>query len=360
LPATLRDRVAAMTGDKLEDVRLHNDTAAHTAASLMGARAFTVGRDIYFAAGEFQPSSRAGLALVAHEAAHTIQQKNATRPAMDSLPVGAQGDAHEHEAEHFAAAVCGDATPASLSIAPTLSVARVQRAISFSSGNHAVAKNTMGVTETAAGFQIQPNATPLFNWTADVTIRGNAGDVFGDWDVGPHQVVRHLYNNVYWGSGANQGHRLLQVSPVPIRDATAAGNTWYHDPLAAAGYAASGDVLNTGLNDSPQTGVHPWANPVPGKAGNSGYFNYGAAFVAYISARHIPTGTGAAAFRAINSRYWNVSITGTFDAAQPLGTRVAASGGTVSNGGAIDGGSSEFPSMHGGDIANNRFTTTDS
>jgi len=78
--------------------------------------------------------------------------------------------------------------------------------------------------------------------------------------------------------------------------------------LAANGYAASGDVLNTGLNDSPGTLVHPWDNPVPGKTGNSGYLNYGAAFVAYISARHIPTGTGAAAFRAVNCRYWNVSF----------------------------------------------------
>jgi hypothetical protein len=83
------------------------------------------------------------------------------------------------------------------------------------------------------------------------------------------------------------------------------------------------------------------------------------AFVAYISARDTTLGTGAAAFTALNCVYWNSSISGRFDASNALGSRVTASGGNVNRGGIISGGSGEFPSMHGGAIANNSFTTTD-
>jgi hypothetical protein len=141
-------------------------------------------------------------------------------------------------------------------------------------------------------------------------------------------------------------------------DATAVGNTWYHDALARA-FAACGDTQNTGLNDSPQSMLHPWANPIPGRGGTRGWFNYGVAFVAYISARDTTRGTGAAAFRAIANVYWNTSVNGTFDATQPVGARVAASGGTLNRSGVIEGGSGEFPSMHGGAIANTSVTVTD-
>lgn len=41
----------------------------------LGAAAFTYGNDIYFNEGRWQPSSPAGSALLAHELAHTVQQK---------------------------------------------------------------------------------------------------------------------------------------------------------------------------------------------------------------------------------------------------------------------------------------------
>jgi hypothetical protein len=56
-------------------VRLHHaSAAADRACRTLGARAFTTGQDIYFAAGAFQPGTRAGLRLLAHEVAHVVQQ----------------------------------------------------------------------------------------------------------------------------------------------------------------------------------------------------------------------------------------------------------------------------------------------
>lgn len=61
-------------GRELGAVRIHHDSAANEAARTLSARAFTVGTDIVFGQGEFQPGSDQGRHLLAHELAHTIQQ----------------------------------------------------------------------------------------------------------------------------------------------------------------------------------------------------------------------------------------------------------------------------------------------
>ncbi len=55
-------------------VRVHDDSRAASLANRLGARAFTLGRDIFFNRGEFQPEARSGKELLAHELTHTIQQ----------------------------------------------------------------------------------------------------------------------------------------------------------------------------------------------------------------------------------------------------------------------------------------------
>lgn len=359
LPPSERAHLSTIAGEELDDVRIHNDETAHKAAAMLGARAFAVGRSIFFGANEYRPSSQEGKHVLAHEVAHTVQQKKATVPSWKNLQIGRASSVHEAEADRFARSATGLSVPSQpVSFAHTPMVARVQRAISFSRTNDSFTTNTMGVTERAGGFQIRPTATPLFQWTADVQINGNAGDPCGSFEVGPHQVVRTYWHNVWWGTGGNRTHRKCKLSALPIRDATAAGNTWYHDPLARA-FAGCGDSQNTGLNDSPRSQQHPWANPVAGRAGTRGWFNYGVGFVAYISARDTRLGTGANAFRALGSVYWNTMIEGSFDTAQPVGSRVSATGGALNRGGVIEGGSAEFPSMHGGAIANTSHSCTD-
>ncbi len=57
--------------ESLDNVRIHRGTKAQQAASALGARAFAIGdQDIYFGQGEFDPSSRTGRAVIAHEVAH--------------------------------------------------------------------------------------------------------------------------------------------------------------------------------------------------------------------------------------------------------------------------------------------------
>ena len=59
-------------------VRIHCDGQAAASARAVDARAFTVGRDVVFAAGEFAPESLAGQRLLAHELTHVLQQGETT------------------------------------------------------------------------------------------------------------------------------------------------------------------------------------------------------------------------------------------------------------------------------------------
>jgi hypothetical protein len=101
LPRTLAERLARAIGAPLEDVRVHTGADADAAASALRAEAFTVGRDIYFADGAYQPETERGQHLIAHEVAHAATQRGA--PSLDDgFAVSAPGDAHEVAADGFA------------------------------------------------------------------------------------------------------------------------------------------------------------------------------------------------------------------------------------------------------------------
>jgi len=63
----------------LSTVRIHDDAEASATADGIGARAYTAGADIGFAAGEYAPHSGEGRRLLAHELAHVFQGGAAVR-----------------------------------------------------------------------------------------------------------------------------------------------------------------------------------------------------------------------------------------------------------------------------------------
>lgn len=103
LPPTLRASLEATAGRDLGEVRIHDGAEAGKAAQALGARAFTLKHNIYFAPGAYDPGSPEGRRLIAHEVGHTLQPEG---------PVGAgvtaPGDAVEQEAEGFADRAAGD------------------------------------------------------------------------------------------------------------------------------------------------------------------------------------------------------------------------------------------------------------
>ena len=63
-------------GHDFSQVRLHTDGQSGTLlAKTVHAKAFTVGRDVFFSQGEYSPGSSEGRGLLAHELTHVIQQE---------------------------------------------------------------------------------------------------------------------------------------------------------------------------------------------------------------------------------------------------------------------------------------------
>jgi hypothetical protein len=91
-------------GHDFSRVRVHSDTRADESARTVQARAYTVGTDIVFRAGEYSPDSTDGQQLLAHELTHVIQQgaTAAGAGAQAQMEVGEPGDAAEVEAEAVA------------------------------------------------------------------------------------------------------------------------------------------------------------------------------------------------------------------------------------------------------------------
>ena len=74
LPESVRNFFEPRFGYDFSHVRVHIDARAAESARAVNARAFTVGRDVVFGAGQYAPETMAGKRLLAHELTHVIQQ----------------------------------------------------------------------------------------------------------------------------------------------------------------------------------------------------------------------------------------------------------------------------------------------
>jgi Domain of unknown function (DUF4157) len=95
-------------------VQVHTDAKAAESAQAVQARAYTVGRDVVFGAGQYAPGTLAGKRLLAHELTHVVQQGQ-TPIARKLLTLGSENDAHEQQADAVAAAITSNQTPVVIS-----------------------------------------------------------------------------------------------------------------------------------------------------------------------------------------------------------------------------------------------------
>jgi hypothetical protein len=97
----VRSSMERAFGESLAGVQIHTDSNAARLARQFDARAFTVGNHIAFDAGEYRPGTLIGDALIAHEVAHTVQQRGATA---DTAAKGYEPEesATELDADHAA------------------------------------------------------------------------------------------------------------------------------------------------------------------------------------------------------------------------------------------------------------------
>ena len=74
LPGRVQTDMESGIGADFSKVRIHTDTRAQQMSADLNAQAFTVGNNVYFNKGKYNPESQSGKHLLAHELTHTVQQ----------------------------------------------------------------------------------------------------------------------------------------------------------------------------------------------------------------------------------------------------------------------------------------------
>ena len=112
LDSSVRQDMESHFGVALGGVRVHTDSAAAQSAEAVEAHAYTVGQHIVFGPSAWAPGTPAGRRLLAHELAHTIQQRGA-RKALQPMLQGSRAieSIAEREAEGAADAVMKSERP---------------------------------------------------------------------------------------------------------------------------------------------------------------------------------------------------------------------------------------------------------
>jgi hypothetical protein len=105
LDGGLRSRMGAAFNHDFAGVRVHTDAQAASLSDGLSARAFTVGSDIAFGAGEYRPGTLIGDALIAHELAHVVQQGGGGAVDGPMQKGEAEGSSLEEEADTAAVGV---------------------------------------------------------------------------------------------------------------------------------------------------------------------------------------------------------------------------------------------------------------
>lgn len=105
LASGVKSKMESAFGMSFSNVRTHTDSNAATISNQVNARAFTVGNHVAFGTDEYKPGTLIGDALIAHELAHTVQQRGAETP-MNKSKEGTEGyDALENDADLAAESV---------------------------------------------------------------------------------------------------------------------------------------------------------------------------------------------------------------------------------------------------------------
>lgn len=231
LEGRLRRTLEASFRQDLSAVRIHADGAAAQAANSIGARAFTLGNNIWFGRGQYRPETRGGQRLLAHELAHTLQQRGQAATIQPSLLVGGATDATEVAADQAADAVLGRRPVPHLGASrPVIRRARVtsiargshddERMVSMDDGTRYRVTRQRRLVPRTSSEPLPPRVRPRFNqdnvWIEITWCRGTRGEVQVGANV-PEQardVLRRLVRTINSGGSSGEVLRELQSTEV--------------------------------------------------------------------------------------------------------------------------------------------------
>jgi hypothetical protein len=129
LDVATRVQMEQSIGSDFSDVRVHTGSEADNSARSLGAHAYTVGSDVVFSQGRYDPSSHEGQRTLAHELTHVVQQRSGPVDGTETgtgVRVSDPADRFEQAAEASADRVMSGAT-SDVGLASPMGAASVQR-----------------------------------------------------------------------------------------------------------------------------------------------------------------------------------------------------------------------------------------
>jgi hypothetical protein len=101
----IAEKAGGVMGQDFSDVNVHTGGTADSLSQQLQAKAFTVGNDIFFKDGEYNPGSSDGQQLISHELTHVVQQGASTPNVQGKMTVNDPNDQYESEADSVAQSV---------------------------------------------------------------------------------------------------------------------------------------------------------------------------------------------------------------------------------------------------------------
>ena len=178
MDASTRAFMEPRFGHDFSRVRIHNDARAAQSARAVNALAYTVGANVVFAAGQYEPRTPWGQHLIAHELTHVLQQGAELKAR--AIVLGGSFDRFEQEAQSQSSEVMAapNGTGQRVSVTATEGSGTLQRV-----NPGVVAAGVVGVA--AGGYLLwaanclSPLGQPMIENTRDVFLPwyyANSGD----------------------------------------------------------------------------------------------------------------------------------------------------------------------------------------
>jgi uncharacterized protein DUF4157 len=216
LDAQSRSFMESRFGHDFSGVRLHTDVKAAESARSLGARAYTVGRDIVFGAGQYAPYSPAGRKLMAHELTHVVQQGTSRTTGSKNTLTSPALPVLETEAHQAAEAVYDPRDLPEISLAPSLAIQRWDSPEHVSLGEAAAGSSADLIILECHDRDLPQRQQPIPTWPAEWQALYNRGtpeqrraitrgltygeivalfgDFYADFDALNHASLREIYD----------------------------------------------------------------------------------------------------------------------------------------------------------------------
>ncbi len=263
LPTATRAGMESVFHHDFGAVRVHTSQDAQALAGQLDARAFTVGHQVAFAAGNYAPGTPVGDALLAHELAHVVQQHGA--PSLGRGDSGALDADADQAATYAVSALHGGERSARAPARPGLrSGVGLQRcpgggggggggALTFSSASYTPGAGGAVTGATTSAQLVLTSAA--YSSTGDVSASGGTDADAAEWDAGYLQTVQSAARVGHYVGGPSPfappaATTFTVALPANTRDGNPAGNApWYDsaNPTAVVPFTKTGSTITAAL-----------------------------------------------------------------------------------------------------------------